>query len=79
MSFLLGISALELAAWLAPVQLRGETDLRGKISMKHVTDLDSSKRALACLVLQCLSPKLEYVCKSTQSLLTLILTDCTLV
>lgn len=48
MSFLLGISALELAAWLAPVQLRGEADLRGKISRRLVTDLDSNESALAC-------------------------------
>lgn len=55
MSFLLGISALELAAWLAPVQLRGEADLRGKISRRLVTDLDSNKSALASLILQFLS------------------------
>lgn len=55
MSFLLGISALELAAWLAPVQLRREADLRGKIREKHVTDLDSHESALACLILPFLS------------------------
>lgn len=50
MSFLLGISALELAAWLALVQLRGEADLRGEISRRLVTDLDSNESALASLI-----------------------------
>lgn len=70
MSFLLGISALELAAWLALVQLIGEADLRSKISRRRVTDFDSNESALACLVQQFLvtfvSPTLGFVCVSTQ-------------
>lgn len=70
MSFLLGISALELAAWLAPVQLRWEADLRGKISRRLVTVLDSNESALACLIPQFsvtfVTPTLGFICVSTQ-------------